>query len=362
MSQDLDSDALMNPLLTEIIRTSIRRAITPPPLPNSDIKSRNLAQSKFLSLPAEIRYRIYSYSLVSVPPITVWSARFALTSQRRPVPRTLKWDRVAMAGDLRKLSLSLLQCSTSIAAEAAHVFYSENTFCFFGDHEYYPVITWLDKIGQQNRECLKTLEISVNQPERAWQLPDGSCLRRKTYRTTNGFATRHPQLAAPAGPGKEGEVDIINPAMETIISLLAGNSSARRVTLYLHLSVFDMPGVTLIEQEDMTLFSMDLPNLVEKWRTAYFSNGVCGSLEVIWIAESARKQYIQKRSLIEDVGWDILQEADVEVVRNRFYRANGDCLFQVTRSLLRRKPLTGPPIASDPDPYTDWQHRPEPLD
>lgn len=270
-----------------------------------------------------------------------------------------------MARDLRRLSIGLLRCSTSIAADAAHIFYRGNKFCFFGEHEYYPVITWLDKIGMENRECLRNLQISVDQPPRAWQLPDGSCLRPQYYSTINGYANRHPQLPAPALPCKEGEVDIINPAIETIISLLAGYSSARKVTLYLQLTCCDMPGVTLIEQEDMTQFSMDLPNLVEKWRTAYFSNKVCGSLEVIWIAESSSEAYIQKRDLIEDVGWEILQEEDVEIIQKRYrgpHEPELELAHWVTRSLLRRKPLIGPLMAADPDPYTDWYRKPRPSE
>lgn len=48
--------------------------LEPKNTPYASIKSSNLSRSKFLQLPAEVRLRIYHFSLVSPATITVWSA------------------------------------------------------------------------------------------------------------------------------------------------------------------------------------------------------------------------------------------------------------------------------------------------
>ncbi|KAL8880841.1 MAG: hypothetical protein Q9198_001831, partial [Flavoplaca austrocitrina] len=124
---------------------------------NASIKSSNLSHSKFLQLPAEIRLHIYSFCLTGTSPIIVWSANDTLRYRKRKHKRD--WNREKMVFSRRNLTLGLLRCCTIIAAESAKVFYGTKIFRFEGDHEYYPVITWLDKLND-NREHIRNLEIT----------------------------------------------------------------------------------------------------------------------------------------------------------------------------------------------------------
>lgn len=273
-----------------------------------------------------------------------------------------------MASSTRHLALGLLRCSTTVAAESARVFYRGNLFRFTGYHEYYPVITWLDKLGE-NRKYLENLAISVRLPDRAWQMPDGS-RHKLTFSLSKGLSTHHPLLAAPKDPSYlEGEVDVIDPAIETIISLLSKSSSGsgRKMTLYLDTGYYNIPGIELIIEEDTSCFSMDLPNLVETWRTSYFSEDDPGaaSLDVVWKAEVTSEDFHNKRTVIESVGWKIFDNQEAERIYNPCRRPGEDEVIPTMRFLMRRRnhlSLPGAPfMAANASPSTHEYNKPEEL-
>ncbi|KAL8895359.1 MAG: hypothetical protein Q9207_008204 [Kuettlingeria erythrocarpa] len=334
------------------------------PSPPSPFTCANRANSKFLSLPAEIRLNIYSFCLISSSSIVVWSGNFeTYRSDKRP--SRLQMHREEMTSSTRNLALGLLRCSTTVAAESARVFYRGNLFRFTGYHEYYPVITWLDKLGK-NRKYLENLAISVRRPDRAWQMPDGS-RHQLAYTMSRGLSLHHPHLAPPEEPSYlEGEVDVVDPALETIISLLSKSSSdgGRKMTLYLDTGYYIIPGIELIIEEYTSLFSMDLPNLVETWRTSYFFDDDPGasSLDVVWKAEVSREDFYDKRALIQNVGWKIFEKQEAERIYNCFGRPGEDEVIPTMRFLMRRDHLLAPGapfMAANASPFTDVYIKPE---
>ncbi|KAL8952483.1 MAG: hypothetical protein Q9222_001624 [Ikaeria aurantiellina] len=328
----------------------------PIPPPFAAVKSSNLANSRFLSLPPEVRLNIYSFCLINYKPIVVWSARYEEYWGANP-SRRLQWDREAMAASTRGLAVGLLRCSTSVAVESAPFFYENNTFVFRGDHQYSPVIAWLDKIGE-NREHLRSLELTIRRPRKAWQMTDGSRYR-EDFTSSKGLAFHHPHFARLEGLYEEGEVDIVDPAIETIISMLARSVHGQAITLSLDTGCNNIPGIELFVEEGTSLFTMDLPNLIEKWRTSYFSESSYASLDIIWKAAVGQYYSIENRRMIEALGWDICEEQE-GMYTHEFQSRPGQKPreFPVTRIWMRRKPLTGQLIAAAPDPYSDWQGRP----
>ncbi|KAL8857844.1 MAG: hypothetical protein Q9178_005600 [Gyalolechia marmorata] len=329
----------------------------PPKPANASIKSSNLSKSSFLRLPTEIRLRIYSFCLVNPSPIVVWSARSP--SLNSPRTHKLDWNRDRMASGTRHLALGLLRCSTTVAVESAQVFYHNNTFRFEGEHEYYPVITWLDKLNA-NREYLQYLEITVTRPFTAWQLPDGS-RRKMCYAPTRGLSSHHPYFASPTGSYEEGEVDIVDPAIETIISLLSkceNYEDQRSMTLYLVPSWNIIPGVELREEEDMSRFSLDLPNLVDIWRTKYFSDTNQGALDIVWKCEVDGQDFRENGHQIERVGWKIFDAHEGEYPYGVQALDNYNMIARKMHFLMRRDEVTEPIIAAGPSPYTKWHERP----
>ncbi|KAL8881606.1 MAG: hypothetical protein Q9198_001219 [Flavoplaca austrocitrina] len=339
-----------------------------PPLPWSDevplspcaqITARNATQSRFLMLPTEIRSMIYSQCLVSSCPIVVWSAIYDFTSEDRST--VLKADRIAhnheaRAPHIRTVLISLLRCSRSMAADAAAVFYHKNTFCFSGDHEYYRIISWLHQIGLQNRNNLSGLEISVRPPQKAWQLPDGTRLKRRdrsTYgarhESTPVFSPRHPHLIGPSHDNPEGEVDVINPAIETIISLFARPHDDSSIKLILNIGFAIVPGIMDFGDEMFRpgYVTMDLPNLVEKWCADY----TLGVMHVFWRGEALREDFLPQQIAIANVGWEVHEEEEMERPwLGSYYRLGPNDEIPQIHFLLKRKSLTGPLLASNPCP------------
>ncbi|KAL8879903.1 MAG: hypothetical protein Q9198_002577 [Flavoplaca austrocitrina] len=326
--------------------------------PNAIDRSSRPSGPNLLTIPAEIRLRIYSFSLISASPVIVWSAK-CRRNHCRPRKR-LQSTREKMAASRENLALGLLRCCTIVAAESAQIFYSRNTFRFEGEHEYYPVITWLDKLDR-NRDYLAKLEITVRRPSIAWQLPDGS--RHKiSHSKTRGLASHHPYLAAPLGPYEEGEVDIVDPAIETIISLLAKHEHSdrqRRMTLCLDAGYYNIPGIELFEFEDTSLFSLDLPNLVDIWRRQYFWDPE--ALKIIWKTEGELDIFNEKRHLIEGVGWNIVHAQEGEYIYNPYGAFGPPHEEKVIPSMqlsMIRDEIVGTIMAAGPSPYTHWHHSP----
>ena len=108
------------------------QARTRSPSPHAKIAKRNTTQSKFLSLPPEIRFNIYALCLINPLPIIVWSAAKSSYWYKTGMPG---WADEPSVSTVVDLALGLLRCSRGIATDAAQIFYHKNTFCFVGDHE-----------------------------------------------------------------------------------------------------------------------------------------------------------------------------------------------------------------------------------
>ncbi|KAL8888156.1 MAG: hypothetical protein Q9215_004372 [Flavoplaca cf. flavocitrina] len=289
------------------------QARTRSPSLHAKIAKRNTTQSKFLSLPPEIRFNIYALCLINPLPIIVWSAAKSSYWYRTGMPA---WADEPRASTIMDLALGLLRCSRGIATDAAHIFYHKNTFCFVGDHEYYFIITWLDRIGKHNRDLLSSLEIEIFPPERTWQMPDGTRLSR--------------------------EVDVINPAIETIISFFGRPRGTVKVKLVLNLGFRTVPGV----DSQCVSFSMDLPNLIEKWRCDYTR----GNMTIVWRGEAEDDWFADMQALIEHQGWEILPGDDAERPWLTYTRdwVKGCGHLPLVNFMLKRKQLTGPLTAAEP--------------
>jgi hypothetical protein len=311
-------------------------------------------QVTFTDLPPEVRNIIYKFCLVSDSPIIVWSAEQIMTYKDPLYAIKIKWDYKAMRSSVQNLALGLLQCNSSLAPEAARIFYRLNHFSFVGDHDWIPIISWLGRIGEANRSCLTNLELSVPVLSTAYQHSDGTRGRVRRYRGNEIFP-RSPHFSHSPELVPEGEVENIDPAIETIFSILGRSEGAPKLVLTLKLDFNVIPGVTGIchwEYREDFYFSMDLPNLMEKWRVDYTTDFRCRPVEVIWRTESFRKESIDNRKLIRERGWEILEEVEAE--RPRIAPANFPefAPYPTMRFALRRKELAGPLVAADPSPWT----------
>ncbi|KAI4112196.1 MAG: hypothetical protein LQ339_000204 [Xanthoria mediterranea] len=320
---------------------------------------------EFLDLPWDIRLIVYSSLLVSSSQIDVWPATMlcGLGSPAESVPHSTIWD----------VSLSLLRCNSTIAAEAGAVFYGNNTFRIHGDdRDYRLVVHWLEQIGLKNRGYLRRLEMRVWIPLKAWQQPNG--IRTDGVEDNYSFPC-HPHLAAPSLPCPEGAVDVIDPLIETIIALVS-RSGGRKLKLYLNLGPLDfniIPGIIgpgirgpgiigpamlahgrvgprMIQGPEVWL-SMDLPNLVEKWRAEYTSDDRLRIVDILWTTKTDKKFFLDAKTFIEHLGWQILEHQEDE-----WYQPTDPPTTSPTASppislLLQRKKLTATLVADHPYGY-----------
>ncbi|KAL8675589.1 MAG: hypothetical protein Q9168_000101 [Polycauliona sp. 1 TL-2023] len=252
------------------------------------------------------------------------------------------------------MSLGLVRCNSTIGAEAAAVFYGNNIFRIHSDDwDYRLVVHWLKQIGRQNRSYLRRLEMRIWVPRKAWQQPNGI---RTNGRDDNRL---HPHLAAPSLPCPAGKVDVVDPLVENIIALVS-QSRGRKLKLCLKLGPTDfnvVPGsigpstvgpstagpsekANRRDQGDEAWLSMDLPNLIEKWRAGYTSNDRLRIVDVLWTVTTDKSFFLNARKSIEYLGWQIVNEpTEYELT---------DPAPSTIPIVLKRRKLTTTPAAEHP--------------
>lgn len=322
----------------------------------------------FLSLPREIRDYIYNIALCTTISIIVWSGQWICVSNFDDNGNiisggTIKYkrcrDQNATNLTIQHLTVNLLRCNNSIVAgEAAMMFYTHNTFSFLGDHNWDPIVSWLTSIGAKNQGYIRRLDVSARRPNRAWQRSDGTRVRIPTLREE--LYPRNPYLCLPESI-KEGEVENINPRIETLFSILCDRGSKYILELRLLLDPYFFPGLEIIESQtaDHEFFTMDLLNLVEKFYNNYTNQ--CrggGRIDILWIGKTDRDAFIENRNLIQRRNWEIIETKEV-VDKLQLPLPPGYPppypVWKILFTLKRREQLTIL-IAEDPSPYSSLKY------
>jgi hypothetical protein len=224
---------------------------------------------------------IYDFALLASTCIVVWSGRWVCLSKfdgqgdiiggGTAVEYQRVVDDKATASTIQHLALNLLRCNNStVAREAAKAFYTYNTFSFLGDHNWDPIVSWLESIGAQNRGYITRLDITAKRPPRAWQRHDGRRVKIPDLREE--LYPRNPHLYRSPDSTREREVENINPIIEKIFAILGTRGPRSMLKLHLLLDPHFLPGVELLDEDQAaysSLFTMGLPNLIEKFRDDY---------------------------------------------------------------------------------------------
>ncbi|KAH6674725.1 hypothetical protein B0J14DRAFT_587983 [Halenospora varia] len=332
------------------------------------------SSTNFFSLSREIRDEIYKHALVSSEPVIAWSGHYDIINgyglAERKKPWSAKSSKLVTSckliySSLSHLSMGLLRCNRLIAAEAARVFYTKNTFAFRRYFAVDIIISWLVDIGLHNRGYLQSIEIEMNQPQECWQLPDGSrrgLVGRKYYERV---FQRNKNLHLPSDKATEGLVENIHPAIETIFSLLGENKWSPKLNVTFLPERRYFPG---IKEIGSPVQRMDLPNLIEVFRAKHTSiPGLSREVDVLWKGKGCnRKETNDSKSLFKANNWEIvewregvinmeqMQRDDANVrcypYRDdhalRYYHGKGICQTAFT---LRKRKIVGKLMASRPE-------------
>ncbi|KAF4636076.1 hypothetical protein G7Y89_g2021 [Cudoniella acicularis] len=317
---------------------------------------RNSPPLTFLSLPREIRDKIYDLALVSASPIIIWKGSWKCEFHYLPKLKGEVWpglkrfssaihwrsiDQEAISASLRLRDVNLILCNKTVSYEAALVLYAKNTFSFLGEHNWDPIASWLETIGAANPNSLVSMEINAYRPDPVWQRSSGERLGDPGGFTREEIYPRHPylHLRTCEKPLRHGQVDNINPAVETIFILLGQKTSAQKVTIVMQLPTCIYPGARTPRHR--------------------FDIRPQGGLrvEVLWKGEECRQELEDQQAIIESIGWDInvLPAKEDELHPNPEEHGCHPTTdeWRIAKYILRRKELTGPLWAQDPCPYHD---------
>jgi hypothetical protein len=365
-------------------------------------QEKHVPSTRLVSLAREIRDQIYTYVLLSPSPIIVWKGKW-VNQYEEPEPhkiysevvehKGISWrrgvDLIQTKNSLKLVAINLLLCSKEIGKEAAQVFYQKNVFSFLGEHNWDPIVSWLEKIGSDNRNNLSKLEINAYKPEEVWQRSNGIRVQNPLEPSREPLYPRSPYLHL-RSPLKYGLVENINPALETMFQILGERKSTYTLTIDLKLRSQDSstqyPGQGLFHQpEDYYPVggwcTLDLPNLIERLRTIYAThNSSAPRLDIIWTGKCPReildREYkkVSRTTIIDQLehikthGWEIeiippKQEnngggedgedgEDGDEWKWGTYNIDRSKELHIPDMVLRRLPLTEPLMGDDPNPYS----------
>jgi hypothetical protein len=180
----------------------------------------------FVSLPLDIRNKIYGLLLIASQPVAVCSKPLG---EQFGDPRET-YPKVAA------LTFGLLRVNKMISVEAAAVFYHRNVFKFGGSHDchlvdgWHPLYSFLFTIGDRNRAYLQYLEAEISRPRAVTKdtdgtissLVEGSFWMRKVH-----ARDQHTRIYPPVDdqPYLGPSVDYISPAIEAVFRIMGSTGS-----------------------------------------------------------------------------------------------------------------------------------------
>jgi hypothetical protein len=321
---------------------------------------RNSHPLTFLSLSREIRDEIYDLALVSTSPIIVWKGEWKSDYHYYPetegmipfssrLSSVIHWQEVdyeATSASLQPLAANLILCNKTVSHEAARVFYTKNTFCFLGQHNWDPIVPWLESIGPTNRSSLSSIEISAGRPDPAWQCQNGERVADSDGWTRGEIYPLHPylQLCTTEGRPRCGRVQNINPAVERIFVLLGQNTSEQKLRVVMQLDGCVYPGARILSyahdpMPEVSWYGMDLPNIIEKSRSLHTQQ-----VDVLWKGKECRKELEDQQAIMESIGWvvNVLPDAEDELHPNPEYHGCHPATdeWRIAKYVLRRKEVT----------------------
>jgi hypothetical protein len=236
-------------------------------------------------------------------------------------------------------------------------FYNKNTFAFEGDHNWDPIVCWLKTIGIDNRNSLAILDICGKRPDQVWQNRFGERFRDPSGFNKEEIYPRHPYFGTPTDGFTHGYVDNINPVLEEVFVLLGQRISERKTTIIMQTGG-DYPGGGLVKVDpydpcpEFGWYSMELPNLMEKFLELHCNHSNTRSVEVVW--KGLTYKQLLGTEFMENLGWDIstspIEKVEVTALYGISPYGNHTDFAKYT---LRRKKLTGPLITQDPSPFSD---------
>lgn len=142
-------------------------------------------QLQFNRFPPEIQRQILNHALVAPSDVVVWAVKNH-TLQGRFCDRVAIMDHGPTACSLKGVAMGLLGCNHSIGSQAAQIFYSENTFSFFGNSDLCPLISWLYCIGERNRSFISNISDFP-------RIARSSQIRLETLQQPEGYPHKHSQ-------------------------------------------------------------------------------------------------------------------------------------------------------------------------
>ena len=306
-------------------------------------------KTNFLDLPRELRDQIYRYSLSTGRPITICKApgdddtddsdaddgdtEYGNTDGSRAddieVPLTLLEPTTLST----TLATGLFYTNRIVSCEARIAFYTYNTFQVSSGSpkKWSRLWTFLRGIGDQNRSCIRALIVRFPYCEHAFLDPDGS-LFQIVHEGINGEMRTYYQVCPPEVRTPldlttvsrnflppMSNVELLEPAARACFRKLG--STGPRVKIVLEPLARELPGIGLLTDSEIKTLeregkhehtlpveSLYVPEALENWAR----EETAGRVSVVWETICSSQAFVDRKTQIEEIGWEILTVAAAE--------------------------------------------------
>lgn len=292
-----------------------------------------------MSLPREVRDKIYRSLLVASGPIAVYPNHQNLLSEGRPRGELT---------NVSSLTFGLLRVDKEISIEAAAQFYHHNMFRFGEPQDCHLVGPWdalysfLLTVGQRNRNNIRYLEVEISRPIAVAKDTDGtiSSLQNGSFWLRKVHARdQHNRIYSPVCDQQYlgTSVDCISPAIDAVFRILGPHGSTLQLSLVLRFA--EIPGLTFCESGGRSGWSAEVPDYIEQMRTQFtsLSVGDGARVEVLWKGMHFKSEFLSKVKRLEKDGWNVLCMQDFFGPPEKWNSASGPTICFT----LRRTGMSG---------------------
>jgi hypothetical protein len=335
--------------------------------------------STFSSFPPEIRDEIYFHALVASQPITVCSMSShssrsyddkercrphddKLYDSTRKIIVTHTYTIAPRDPLLTTLATGLLIiCNAVVAKEAARIFYRYNTFHVNADEPWNPLYDFLQRIGDRNRACLRSLSVKpCSSEELLMQDSLGTRMLIRSGLFPFGMIQSSGHTGAGLAPTWWGfwpdrRIPYIDPAIEACFRILGDQGSNCVLKFILPDDGDVLPAMegSTYDICEYTGCPLDCVRGLRRWPKLEFLNGIemmrrefGKGVDLLFEGVMQNHLFEQERDEFRGKGWEIVETKELDYLASQYLFGNPHSRDTRMRFVLRMKEVTGDPASS----------------
>jgi hypothetical protein len=262
---------------------------------------------------------------------------------------------------LTTLATALFMVSSVVAKEAARIFYRYNTFHVKADEPWNPLYHFLQRIGDSNRACLRSLSVKGDY---SVELLMQDSLGTRNLGRSDLFPFGMIQSSGHTGAGlaptwwgvwPDRRVPYLDPAIEACFRILGdqGSNCVLKFVLPDYGDVLPAMEGSTYNISEYDGYPSDCVRGVRRWPKLEFLNGIemmrrefGKGVDLLFEGVIQSPLFEQERDEFGGKGWEIVETKELDCPASQYLFGNPHSRDLKMRFVLRMKEVTGDPASS----------------